>query len=192
MRPTTNSETTSQEASGLDYEASIEACARGDHAALRALFEEDAGRLIGVARRIVRRHDLAEEVVQDAFVQIWRHAGRYDPQLGSARGWVYTIVRNLALNVVRDSAREHLFSDHELHALKDQDQIIDDAFHRLANNSRLRFCLEQLDDKKRRSLLLGYVAGFSHGEIAGKLGVPLGTAKSWVRRAVAALRECLS
>ena len=192
MRPTATLETTGPETSGLDYEALIEACAGGDRAALRRLFEADAGRLIAVARRIVRRHDLAEEVVQDAFIQIWRHAGRYDPERGSARGWVYTIVRNRALNVIRDSAREHLIGDDELNEIRDRDQTVEDAFDRLAADSRLRFCLEQLEETKRRSLLLGYVAGFSHGEIAGKLGVPLGTAKSWVRRAVNALRECLS
>ena len=192
MEPTFTSRNADQKSSGLDYEASIEACAKGDRAALRRLFEEETGRLIAVARRIVRRRELAEDVVQDAFVQIWRHAGRFDRRLGSGRGWMYTIVRNRALNVIRDSSREHLIDDMGLDTWRDQDLVIDDAFQRLATNSRLRYCLEQLDAKKRRSLLLSYVAGFSHGEIAGKLGVPLGTAKSWVRRAVMALKECLS
>ena len=192
MRPTPAPGEPVPEVPGFDYEASIEASAKGDRSALRSLFELEAGRLIAVARRIVRRSDLAEDVVQDAFVQIWRHAGRYDRRLGSARGWIYTIVRNRALNVIRDSAREDLVDEAEIDALKHQNQVIDDAFQRLAANSQLRHCLDQLDGNKRQSLLLGYVAGFSHGEIAGKLGVPLGTAKSWVRRAAAALKECLS
>lgn len=168
------------------------ACASGDRAALRQLFEEDAGRLLAVARRIVRRRDLAEEVVQDTFIQIWNKAGQYDPSIGSARGWIYTIVRNRALNVIRDHAREELTDENGIEQLRHDDCMIDDAYQRLATSSRLRHCLEELDANKRTSLLLAYVAGFSHGEIAGKLGVPLGTVKSWVRRAASALRECLT
>ena len=175
----------------FDYASSILACAAGDRAALRALFEEDAGRLLAVARRIVRRRDLAEEVVQEAFIQIWSKASQYDPKLGSARGWIYTIVRNRALNVVRDSAREDLTDEAGIEQLLYDDQQVEDAYQRLATGSSLRHCLEELDDRKRQSLLLAYVSGFSHGEIAGKLGVPLGTAKSWIRRAASALRECL-
>lgn len=180
------------EQSEFDYASSILACAAGDRTALRSLFEEDAGRLLSVARRIVRRKDLAEEVVQDAFIQIWSKAGQYDPKLGSARGWVYTIVRNRALNVIRDYAREELTDEAGIEQLRHDDQVIDDSYQRLATDSRLRHCLEELEAKKRTSLLLAYVAGFTHGEIAGKLGVPLGTAKSWVRRAASALRECLA
>lgn len=167
------------------------ACAAGDRVALQSLFEEDAGRLLAVARRIVRRRDLAEEVVQDAFIQIWNKAAQYDPKLGSARGWIYTIVRNRALNVIRDHAREDLTDEAGIELLRHDDQVIDDAYQRLASGSRLRHCLEELEANKRTSLLLAYVAGFSHGEVAGKLDVPLGTAKSWIRRAASALRECL-
>lgn len=175
----------------IDYASSLVACASGDRAALRSLFEAEAGRLLAVARRIVRRRDLADEVVQDAFVQIWTKASQYDPALGSARGWIYTIVRNRALNVIRDQAREELTDEAGLELLRHDDQQVEDAYQRLAIGSSLRHCLEELDSNKRQSLLLAYVSGFSHGEIAGKLGVPLGTAKSWIRRAASALRECL-
>ncbi len=176
----------------FDYASSIKACAAGDRAALSSLFEADAGRLLAVARRIVRRTDLAEEIVQDAFIQIWNKAAQYDPRLGSARGWVYTIVRNRALNVIRDHAREELVDEAGIEQLRHDDQVVDDAYQRLATDSRLRHCLEELEANKRQSVLLAYVAGFTHGEIAGRLGVPLGTAKSWVRRAVSALKECLA
>ncbi|NJO38943.1 MAG: sigma-70 family RNA polymerase sigma factor, partial [Rhizobiales bacterium] len=169
----------SPDAPDFDYASSITACAAGDRTALRSLFEADAGRLLAVARRIVRRRDLAEEVVQDAFIQIWTKAAHYDPELGSARGWIYTIVRNRALNVIRDHAREELTDEAGIEQLRHDDRVVDDAYQRLATGSRLRHCLEELETNKRRSLLLAYVAGFSHGEIAGKLGVPLGTAKSW-------------
>jgi RNA polymerase sigma-70 factor (ECF subfamily) len=176
---------------GLDYEASVMACAKGDRSALQSLFEQESGRLIGVARRIVRRSDLAEEVVQDAFVQIWRKAEQFNPQFGSAKGWIYTIVRNRALNVIRDHSREELADEADLETMRHDDQVVDDAYQRLDTNSRLRLCLDRLDQDRKTCVLLAYVAGFSHGEIAGKLGVPLGTAKSWIRRSLSSLKECL-
>ncbi|MFN3868945.1 MAG: sigma-70 family RNA polymerase sigma factor [Hyphomicrobiaceae bacterium] len=176
----------------FDYTAAIAACARGDKAALRALFDTEAGRLVAVAQRIVRRREIAEDVVQDAFVQIWQNAPKYDPSIGSARGWIYTIVRNKALNVVRDSSREDLVANDEIDAAREGFSVVSDAFERLSNESRLRECLEMIEKGKRESLLLSYVAGYSHGEIAGLLGVPLGTAKSWVKRGLAALRECMA
>ena len=70
--------------------------------------------------------------------------------------------------------------------------MVEDAFSQLATESRLRACLEELDREKRESLLLSYVAGYSHGEIAGLMRVPIGTAKSWVRRALMALKDCMA
>jgi len=176
----------------FDYAGSLRACAGGDRAALQALFQEEAGRLIGVAQRIVRRREIAEEVVQDAFIQVWRKAASYDPEMGSARGWIYTIVRNRALNVVRDGAREDLLDADELEQLTPQVSGGEDVVAKLARESRLRRCLEALDPRKRDCVLMSYVSGYSHGEIAGRMAVPVGTAKSWVRRGLSALKECMA
>ena len=176
----------------FDYAGALEACARGDRHALRRLYDEEAARLIAVAQRIVRRRELAEEVVQDAFIQIWQKATTFDASLGSARAWIYTIVRHRALNVIRDGAREDLLEADELAAVQDRAAIVDDAFGRLATESRLRACLEAIEREKRECLLLSYVAGYSHGEIAGVMRVPIGTAKSWVRRALMALKDCMA
>lgn len=176
----------------FDYASALAACARGEREALRALYDEEASRLIGIATRIVRRRELAEEVVHDAFIAIWKRAGSYDPALGSARGWIYTVVRNRALNVVRDGAREDLTDVETLAPELAIDALISDAVERLATDSRLRACLERLDPQRRESVLMSYVAGYSHGEIAGRLGVPLGTVKSWVKRGLAALKDCMA
>jgi RNA polymerase sigma-70 factor, ECF subfamily len=175
----------------FDYEAAVQRCARGDREALKALFDEEAGRLVGVAQRIVRRRELAEEAVQDAFLQIWRKAASFDSAGGSARGWIYVIVRNRALNMIRDGAREDLADEQELTSAAERTAVAEDAFERLANDSMLKRCLEHLEHGKRTSILLAYVGGYSHGEIAGLLGVPVGTAKSWVRRGLLALRDCM-
>jgi RNA polymerase sigma-70 factor (ECF subfamily) len=176
----------------LDYAGLVQACARGDRQALRSLYDEEAARLVAVAQRIVRRRELAEEVVQDAFVQVWQKAATFDASVGSARAWIYTIVRHRALNVIRDGAREDLLEAEELAAVQDRASVVEDAFSQLATESRLRACLEELDREKRESLLLSYVAGYSHGEIAGLMRVPIGTAKSWVRRALMALKDCMA
>ena len=177
---------------GFDYADAIRRCASGERAALEDLFALEAGRLLAVAKRFLHRRDLAEEAVQDAFIQIWRRANTFDPALGSGRGWIYTIVRNRAINMLRDASREDLIGDDHLGAWRDGQATTQDAFERLPMESRLRRCLEGLEPEKRSSILMSYVVGYSHGEIAGRLAVPLGTAKAWVRRGLASLRECMS
>jgi RNA polymerase sigma-70 factor (ECF subfamily) len=175
-----------------DHSRLLAACGRGDRAALAAIYEREAAAMLGVATRIVRRRELAEEIVHDAFVQIWRHASSFNPQLGSARAWMFAIVRNRALNALRDGSREEAVEDEELTAAVDAANAAERAFDRLAEGSALRRCLEGLDPRRRLGVLLAYVEGLSHGEIAARLGVPLGTAKAWLRRGLLQLRECLA
>lgn len=175
-----------------DLDKALVACAGGDRAALRTIFDREAGRLLAVAQRIVRRRDLAEEVVQESFLRIWTHAHQYQRNRGSARGWIYAIVRNRALNLLRDTGRERSVQDVE--TLRESDQVTEvlAAWHQLDRNSRLHDCLKSLDETKRHGILMAYVAGYSHGEIAGRLRIPLGTAKSWIRRGLSSLRECMT
>lgn len=170
------------------------ACARGDKAGLRLIFDAEAPRLVAVAQRILRRHDLAEEVVQESFLQIWHKATQYSPERGSARGWIYAIVRNRALNALRDGRRWELTGDELLQQLQEAsaESVTRDLFDELDQESRLRHCLSALDEPKRQSILMAYISGYTHGEIAGRLKVPLGTAKAWVKRGLASLRECMS
>ena len=177
-----------------DLEMALAACAAGDRQGLRRIFDHEAGRLVAVAQRIVRRRELAEEVVQEAFIRIWTHAHQYSPDRGSARGWIYAIVRNRALNLLRDGKREDLVGEDRLETLQDGEQLdqIMASFHKLDRNSRLHECLGSLDEIKRRGILMAYVGGYTHGEIAGRLKLPLGTAKSWIRRGLSSLRECMA
>lgn len=177
-----------------DLETALLACATGDRNGLRRIYDSEAGRLVAVAQRILRRHDLAEEVVQEAFLRIWTHAHQYRPGRGSARGWIYAIVRNRALNMLRDGKREDIVAEDRLDALQEAGQMdeIMAAWQRLDRDTRLRECLGGLEEVRRRSILMAYVGGFTHGEIAGRLKIPLGTAKSWIRRGLSSLRECLA
>lgn len=176
----------------FDYEAQLFACARGEHAALQRLYERDARWLMGVALRIVRRRELADEVLHDAFLRIWQKSATYSPTLGSARGWIYSVVRHRALDV----ARKH---QHELPSSASLlEDLTADGLGPLAtlscsrDISALHHCLERLDEQKRACILLAYVDGYSQSQIAVHLASPLGSVKAWTRRGLLVLKECLS
>jgi RNA polymerase sigma-70 factor (ECF subfamily) len=170
----------------------IENIGRGDRNALAQLFEAESGRLLAIAQRILRRRDLAEEVVQEVFLAVWRSAPRFEAAKGSARGWLTVMIRNRALNMLRDSARMDYEDSDTLADLGDRTADVRAAFEALSIKDALRHCLSALDASKREAILLCYVTGLNHGEAAATMKVPLGTIKSWVRRGVASLQECLS
>src|SRR5262245_12374167 len=167
--------------------AALARCAGGDRSALRVIYDLEGARMVGVARRMLRRQDLAEEATQETFVRVWRSARTFDPQRGAARTWLYAILRNCALSILRDEGR--FVSDDS--DPQDAAPMTASALDRLPESSALRRCLERLETPRRAVLVLAYVHGLSHGELAGKLGVPLGTVKSWVRRSLISLQECM-
>ncbi|MDX2264704.1 MAG: sigma-70 family RNA polymerase sigma factor [Hyphomicrobiales bacterium] len=175
----------------FDYDAALAACAAGDSRALKALYDIEAPRMLGVAMRLLKRQSLAEDAVHDAFLSIWRKASSFNAELGGGRGWMYAILRNRALNMLRGEDRIDFTDDLESFGLASPEESPEDAISRLSDESALRRCLEGLDPPKRNAIVLAYMHGLSHGELAGKLGVPLGTMKSWIRRGLLALKECL-
>jgi RNA polymerase sigma factor (sigma-70 family) len=175
----------------FDYEAALVACASGDRQRFRALYEREAPKMLGVAMRLLKRQSLAEDAVQDAFVNIWNKAASFDPAAGSARGWMYTILRNRALNMLRGEGRLDHHDDFEPLGLASEDDDPETAMAQLSDASALRRCLETLDPQRRAVVVLAFIHGLTHGELAGRLGVPLGTMKSWIRRSLMSLKECL-
>ena len=180
----------------FDHDAALAACAVGDASALRRLYDREAANLVGIAVRILRRRDLAHDVVHDAFVQIWQRAQTFDPSRGSGRTWMISVVRHQCFKVLRRASRESAL-DHAARALAAEALLpaeAQDAFARLgaAQEARaLHRCLEQLERPKREAILLAYVDGLTQSQIADHQGVPLGTVKAWVRRGLLSLRECL-
>lgn len=184
------------DAGEFDYEAALGACAHGDAEAFRRLYRRESARLFGVVLRIVREPMRAEDLVHDAFVAVWRRASQFDPARGSGRGWIYTIARHLALNAVRDGAHETGADEAALDALGAEASMqawseTRDAFAWRAAAGQLEPCLERLDPVRRNCVLHAYVDGMSHTEIARQVAAPLGTVKAWIRRSLAALKECL-
>lgn len=184
--PASQGKTSRLSAAEAEISAAIVRCAGGDRLALRVIYDREAARMVGVAMRILRRRDLAEEATHEAFLRVWRGAHGFDPARGTARAWLFAIVRNQALTVLRNEQRFDADTLDESH-----EPDLGAAISRLPETSALRRCLQQLDTGRRSAIVLAYAHGFSHGELAGRLGVPLGTIKSWVRRGLRSLQECM-
>jgi len=180
-------------AATFDYDAALRACARGEQLALHQLYQQESRYLLGVALRIVRQRALAEDVLHDAFLSIWRRAGSFDATRGSGKGWIYVLVRHQALNLMRARAHEITADEDTVESLlqQRQDDGPGESYVLQAEMGRLHDCLGHLEESKRHSILYAYVDGCSHSEIAQRLQAPLGTVKAWVKRGLAALRECM-
>jgi RNA polymerase sigma-70 factor, ECF subfamily len=183
--------TAQERQTALNYEAALLECAAGRESAVGGIYQSERNRLRGVVRRIVRDRGDVEDIIHDAFVQILKDARSFDPARGSARAWIYTIVRNTAFKSCRNAGREIAIGDAKLLAMNDLDQAFTEPAPRAAEYAALRGCLEALEPKRRASLILAIIDGRTHAEIAAYLGVPLGTVKSWIRRELVALRAQL-
>ncbi|MGY2272862.1 MULTISPECIES: RNA polymerase sigma factor [Pseudomonas] len=165
-------------------------CALGNRQAFETLYRSVSPRLHGVALRFMGRTDLAEEVLQEAFVRIWYNASRYEAHLAAPMTWMVNITRNLAIDQLRKH-REQPLADGQ------QDALIDDApsAHDQLDHERqahaLNRCLDTLDGMQRRSISVAYFQGLSCSELATQLAAPLGSVKSWIRRGMERLRRCL-
>lgn len=159
------------------------AIGKGDRVAFRALFDAYARIAMGIAMRILRERDLAEDAVQEALMRVWRMAGKFDPARGAAKPWLGVIVRNTALDQVR-GRRPAI-------AIEDVDTIYMAVNQPEPPDNRLRQCMAMLPSEQAKAIATMYNYGMSHSELADHLGQPLGTVKSWVRRGTHSLRRCM-
>jgi RNA polymerase sigma-70 factor (ECF subfamily) len=170
----------------------LAATARGDRAAFAKLYLLSSPKLFGVALRIVRREDWAEDVLQECYVRIWSHAREYRPGLAAPMTWMASIVRNRCLDWLRRPNPE----------VPDLDgALIDGApsanpgplaeLERSSEAQALARCLNGLEAKQRQAIALAFFEGLSHSELARHMREPLGTVKTWVRRGLLRLKACL-
>jgi len=171
--------------------------ALGDRAAFQRLYRATSAHLFGVAMRILNRRDLAEDALQEAFVNVWHNAGSYHAAASQPMTWLIAIVRNKALDLLRASARRAADSLDEADEDGRPRELVDDApspmqlLTQAAEGIRIRGCLEQLDAVHRQSLALAFYQGLSHSEVARHMRAPLGSVKAWVRRGLERLKKCL-
>ncbi|SME94934.1 RNA polymerase, sigma subunit, ECF family [Tistlia consotensis] len=171
----------------------LAACAAGDRAAFATLYQASSAKLFGVALRILRRDDWARDVVQDAYLTIWRRAGDYRAERGTPMTWMIAIVRNRALDRLRRDRGERSLDELTEAGLEPDDP---QALARVAaagegSGTRLVTCLGQLDARARRCILRAYCEGYTHSELAEREAAALGTVKSWIRRGLIQLKSCL-
>jgi RNA polymerase sigma-70 factor (ECF subfamily) len=172
-----------------DLAALIRRCAEQDRVAFRRLYDRQAARLHGIAMRITRQPALAADAVHDTFMALWQHASSFDPARGSAEAWLTSITRYRALDIARRRTRE--VTGVEIPEAADPEP---DALMKLSGSDEaasLKQCLEELEPDRRGMVVAAFVDGLSHTELAQKLAMPLGTVKSTIRRALAALKRCL-
>ena len=173
----------------------LTATAGGDTVAFGELYRETSAHLFALLLRILRRRDLAEEALQDCYVRVWQKSSSYSPERGSPTVWMASIARYRALDILR--ARRPEVSDAVTESGEPLASHVDDRvdIERQAEEQgeldRLHDCLGELGGEQRDALMLAYYEGFTHPELAERLAAPLGTVKSWVRRGLQRLRECL-
>ncbi|MGP4843841.1 sigma-70 family RNA polymerase sigma factor [Marinobacter sp. 1Y8] len=178
----------------FDYEACLRACASQDKEALRALYLEESNRLMGVVFNIVKNRSTAEDLIHDLFLKIWQKSHTFDPSRGNGRSWIYSIARHLALDSIRFSKR-HVTQNLPVDDIPD---TRDSGWYERVNsthwgmgNNRIQDCIMALEPERRSCIYHAYVNGYSQSEISDLLGAPLGSVKSWIKRSLVALRECL-
>lgn len=174
----------------------LAASANGDEAAFARLYALSSPKLFAIVLRILQRRDWAEEALQDVYVRVWQKADTYSIDRGAPMAWLATIARYRALDLLRgrrpevnesslDESQAALVEGVESGA-SPEDQAAEHT-----DIGRLDDCLKVLPAEQRKVVLLSYYEGFSHSELAKKLATPLGTIKSWTRRGLLQLRECL-
>ena len=170
----------------------LAACARRDQAAFSRLYQSTSAKLYGVAVRILRREDWAEEVLQECYVSIWTHAPDYRPALAAPMTWMTSIVRNRCLDWLRRPRPEVADEDGAVLESTESDNPGPLAeLERAKDAQALARCLQGLEAKQRQAIALAFYDGLSHSELAGHLREPLGTVKTWVRRGLLRLKSCL-
>ena len=181
------------EADDAQLAAWIGAIAQRDERALAALYDATMSRVFGIALRIVRRHVLAEEVLEDTFFQVWRQACRFDPQRGRAITWLLGMARSRAIDCLRREARfQHDTLDEQtLLDLPHHDAQADELLISARQYADLHRALTLLSAQPRQLVAMAFLQGLSHDEIASQTLLPLGTVKSQIRRALITLREVL-
>ncbi|MCW5745760.1 MAG: sigma-70 family RNA polymerase sigma factor [Alphaproteobacteria bacterium] len=166
----------------------LAATARGERAAFADLYRAAAPTLMAVALRVLARRDAAEDVLQEAFLAIWDKAGLYQPERGAPLTWMAMVVRHRAIDRLRHERRR----GEDAYASPDAAADVPSLTAPADGATRdVLACLGRLAPEPRQAIWLAVRHGFTHDEIAVRMDRPLGTVKSWIRRGMMELKECL-
>ena len=174
------------------YRDWLSAMSRQDEAALSSFYDATIGRVYGLALRITRRPECAEEVTGDVYLQVWREAARYDAQRGKVMAWLMTICRTRALDALRreDEAETHPEPESLLPEAPEQESA-QELLTSIQEHGAAHGALARLEPLHRQLVALAFFRGMSHQEIAAHARLPLGTVKTYIRKALSVMREHL-
>jgi RNA polymerase sigma-70 factor (ECF subfamily) len=175
----------------------LDRMAKQDEVALKALYDMTSSKLFGLALRVVNKREWAEDVLQEAYMHIWRAAADYRASLSPPMAWMGLIVRSRALDFLRRRTSERM------HLTQELDEYLSDTMEGDAPNPMntalaseqawaLQQCMNQLGNKQREVVSLAYLRDLSHSDLAEQLKLPLGTVKTWIRRGLEQLRGCMA
>lgn len=177
--------------SSEQLKAALLSSAQGDKVAFARLYSAISSKLFGVILRIHNNRSVAEEILQEVFINIWNHAADYDPSRAEPMAWLCTIARNRTLDFLRRAQiTDELTEDMEA-VIESPDAGPAELYLAGQNARALSQCLGQLESRQREAINLAYFSDLSHGELAERLTLPLGTVKTWIRRGLDKLRTCL-
>lgn len=163
-----------------------------DRQAFRTLYQLTSAKLFGICLRICADRGAAEDVLSDVYMTVWKRAGAFEPGRASPISWLATIARNRAIDWRRASGRQIPAAMSEIDNLPDGSVSAEDRMLLDEREASLHLCLDQLEDRQRDAIRTAFFNGLTYAELAEQRSVPLGTMKSWVRRGLLRLKECLS
>lgn len=165
--------------------------AAGNKAALSEVYQRTSAKLFGICLRILGDRGEAEDILHDVYLLVWRKAGSFDASRASPITWLATLARNRAIDRLRASGTRRTVPVDAALDVPDGREDALTGLERAEGAERLGCCLEELDPRPAAAIRAAFFGGFTYVELAEREGVPLGTMKSWVRRALLRLRECL-
>lgn len=169
----------------------LAAVAHGDETAFERLYEATRAKLYGVLLRILGRPELADEVMQETYLKVWTMADQFDPNIASPITWMVAIARNRAIDIVRKKGELSIEEEPEALGVAAETPAPLARREMSEELKRLLSCLGKLDPKKQRVILLAYYSGWSREQLARKLDIPANTIKTWLRRSLLEIRECM-
>ena len=165
--------------------------AKGDAAAFERLYEATRAKLYGVLLRILGRPELADEVMQETYLKVWQMADDFDPTVASPITWMVAMARNRAIDIVRKKGEVSIEDKPEALEIASETPTPLARREMTEELKRLSWCLGKLDPEKQRIVLLAYYSGWSRDQLAKKLGIPVNTIKTWLRRSLIEIRTCM-
>jgi RNA polymerase sigma factor (sigma-70 family) len=170
----------------------LEAVASGDRAAFRLLYGDTAPKLYGVCLRMLKDRETAEDVLQETYATVWAKAGSFDRARAGAMTWLVAVARNKCIDRIRaEGARPRGDGVEAALVLADEAPAADALISRGQDYQRLRRCLEELEPRQANAVRTAFFEGLTYEALAHRQGAPVGTMKSWIRRALIKLRGCL-